>query len=63
MGKPELVDITRVKQLHTLLEDVHTAFSLDGDERGETNLVEMEIHTGDALPKRIPARCMPLAVC
>ena len=62
VGKPELLDITQDEQLHTLLEDFHTAFSLDVDEWGETNLVEMEIHNGDALLKHIQARHMPLAV-
>ena len=62
VGKPEQLDITQVEQLHTLLEDFHTTYSLDGYEWGETDLVEIEINTGDALPKRIPARRMPLAV-
>lgn len=49
------------QRLHRLLEEYHSAFSLDEGERGETDLVEMEIHTGDASPRRVAARRMPLA--
>ena len=37
-------------------------FSLEEGERGETDLVEMEIDTGDAASKRQPSRSMPFAV-
>ena len=30
--------------------------------RSRTDLVEMEIHTKDAAPKKVPARHMPFAV-
>ena len=46
----------QAEKLHELLEEFHAAFSLEEDERGETDLVEMEIHTGDAAPRRVPAR-------
>ena len=37
-------------------------FSLEEGERGETDLIEMEIDTGGASPKRQPARRMPFSV-
>ena len=40
----------------------HDVFSLEEGERGETDLIEMEIDTGDAAPKRQPSRRMPFAV-
>ena len=45
-----------------LLEGFHDVFSLAEGERGETNLVEMEIDTGDSVPKKQAARQMPFAV-
>ena len=62
IGKPDLLVQEQTQCLHQLLEKFHDAFSLDEDERGETDLVEMEIRTGDAPPKRVPARRMPLVV-
>ena len=50
------------KKLLKLLEDYHQAFCLDERERGETDLIEMQIETGDAVPKRQRARRMPLAI-
>ena len=49
-------------ELTKLLEDRNDAFSLDEGERGETSLVEMEIDTGDARPRRQRLRRMPFAV-
>ena len=37
-------------------------FSLGEGERGETDLIEMEIDTGNAMPRRQSARRMPFAV-
>ena len=37
-------------------------FCLETEERGETDLVEMEIHTGNEAPRRVAARRMPFAV-
>ena len=62
VGKPDLLDTEQSRKLHMLLEDYHSAFSLEEGERGETDLVEMEICTGDASPRRVAARRMPLAV-
>ena len=38
------------------------AFALDKCERGETDMVQMEILTGDTPPKRLPVRRTPFAV-
>ena len=45
-----------------LLSDHHEVFALEGGERGETDLVEMKIDTGDAYPIKQPVRRMPFAV-
>jgi len=40
----------------------HQAFSLESGEWGETDLVQMEIDTLDATPRRQPVRRMPYSV-
>ena len=40
------------EQLMSLLEEFHDIFNIQDGERGETNLVEMTIDTGDAMPKK-----------
>ncbi len=50
------------QQLVDFLGDHHEAFCLEKQERGETDIVEMEILTGDATPRKVPARKMPFAV-
>ena len=50
------------KQLGALLEDYHDVFSLRKDDRGETQLVELHIDTGDAEPRKYPVRRVPFAV-
>ena len=42
-----------------LLQEFHQAFVLDDGERGETDLISMEIDTGNAVPKRQPTRRTP----
>ena len=44
------------------LMDHHQAFSMEEGERGETDLVEMEIDTGGSAPKSQRPRRMPFAV-
>ena len=63
----EIDDVTGMpeqekRELLGLLEEHHTTFSLVEGERGETNLVEMEIDTGHAQPVRQRLRRMPFAV-
>ena len=50
------------RQLVSTLEKYHNAFSLLEGERGETDLTELTIETGDASPKRQPARRVPFAL-
>ena len=49
-------------QFLTFLADHHHMFSLEEGERGETGLVQMEIDTGDARPKKQQVGRMPPAV-
>ena len=44
------------------MADHHQAFSVEDGERGETDLVQMEIDTGDSAPVKQPVRRMPLSV-
>ena len=50
---------------HLLLEELlceyHDVFSLEEDERGETDMIEFEINTGDEPPKKQAARRIPYA--
>ena len=62
VGKPELLTPEQTEQLHQFLGEHHDAFSLDSHERGETELLTMEIETGEAAPKKQAARRMPFAV-
>ena len=50
------------EQLLCLLTEHHSAFCLETGERGETDLVEFHIDTGNASPLRQHARRMPFAV-
>ena len=49
-------------RLRRLLLDHQEAFALEDGERGETDLVQMTIETGDAMPRRQPVRRMPFSV-
>ena len=61
-GAPELLSMEQGEDLLAMLCEHHDAFSLEEYERGETDSIEMEIHTGDAAPRKVPARRMPFAV-
>ena len=50
------------EKLEAFLLQHHDAFALDDKECGETDLIQFEINTGDALPKKQPLRRMPFAV-
>jgi len=56
-----LPDLER-EQLWSLLEEYQDVFSLEEGERGETDLVELHVDTGGALPKKQPTRRVPFAV-
>ena len=45
-----------------LLTDYHAAFCLDEGERGETDMLQLHIDTGDAQPRRRAPRRMPFVV-
>ncbi len=61
VGEPSL-PAEEKQALLDLLSENHQAFCIDDDERGETDLVQLHIHTGDAAPKKQPVRRMPFAV-
>lgn len=48
-------------KLCELLSEYHDVFSLEEDERGQTDLIEFSIDTGDAHPIRHPLRRTPFA--
>ena len=52
VGDPELQEV---------LLEYHHLFSLDEEERGETDIIQMNIDTGEAAPIKQPARRMPYA--
>ena len=49
-------------KLHSLLLKHHQAFCLEDGERGEMDLVELKIDTGDAAPIKQQVHRMPFAV-
>ena len=49
-------------RLKDFLVEHHEAFSIDPGERGESDLVRMEVDTGDATPRRQPVRRLPFAL-
>ena len=50
-------------QISGLLAQYHDIFSLDDNDRGETDFVEFKIDTGDSCPRKLPARRIPFAAC
>ena len=48
-------------KLIAMLQEHHQAFALEEGERGETDLIQFSIDTGDACPLRQPARRIPFA--
>ena len=60
IGEPDLPKAER-EELLAFLADNHEAFNLEDGERGETDLVQLEIDTGDSPSKRQPLRRMPFA--
>ena len=43
--------------------EYHDIFSLEEDERGETDLIEFEINTSDEASRKQPVRRTPFAAC
>ena len=61
LSEPDLPDQEK-RVLMEFLTANHHIFSLEEGERGETDLVQMEIDTGDAHPKKQPPRRIPFAL-
>ena len=49
--------------LENLLVEYHDIFSLEEDERGETNLIEFEINTSYEAPRKQSVRRTTFAAC
>ena len=62
LPKIQTLKPSQTDRLHNLITSNHGTFSLDKHERGETDLLQFKVDTGDARPKKLPARRMPLAV-
>ena len=62
VGKPELLTGEQTEKLHQFLAEHHEVFSLDPNERGETDWHTMQIDTGEAAPRKQLVRRMPFAV-
>ena len=62
VGKSKLLNEKQTQKSLDVITHHHTAFCLDEEARGETDLVEMEIHTSDVAPRKIAACRMPFAV-
>ena len=60
--KPELLNAKQLNGLGHFLSRHSQAFSLEPGERGETDLVQLEIDTQTTTPKRQSARRVPFAV-
>lgn len=48
--------------LTSALKEYHDVFSLEDEQRGETDVVKFHIDTGEAVPNRQPVRRIPFAV-
>ena len=62
IGRTDTLIQEQRQELIDFLGEHHAAFALEDHERGETDLVEFTIETGDADPQRCAPRRMPFAV-
>ena len=62
LGSLETLTAVQQQKLLDFLKEHHAAFALEEGERGETDLVELHIDTGEAEPRRCPPRRMPFTV-
>ena len=60
-GSNPLLSPDESSKLNKVLCAYHDIFSLEEGERGETDLVEFAIDTGDSIPSKQPARRVPYA--
>ena len=61
LGDPELEEPEKTR-LQELLASNHQAFCIEDGEQGKTELVQMEINTGDSTPIKQSVRRMPFSV-
>ena len=62
VGAPDTLTPPQQEEFLSFLTGHHHVFALEEYERGETNLVTMEIDTGDAHPRRCAPRRVPFAL-
>jgi len=48
-------------QLFDLLRDYHDIFALEENDKGKTDLIQLEVDTGDVMSVKQPTRKMPFA--
>ena len=52
VGRPEQLDDEQTRELHEFLSQRHEVFCLEEDEWGETNMITLEIDTGEERSRR-----------
>ena len=62
VGEPALLTLEETAKLHHFLSEHHEVFCLEANEQGETDLLTMEMDTGEARLKKKVTRRMPFAV-
>ncbi len=60
--KDSILTAEQRERLNKILFEFNDTSSLDDGERGETDVIEMEIHTEGAAPRKLQTRRMPLIV-
>ena len=54
VGKPDQLSADQICSPHELLGDHHEVFCIEDNEQGETNVLTIDIFTGDAQLKKLP---------
>ena len=62
VGKPETLTPPQQEEFFQFLSGHHNVLALEEYERGETDLIEMEVDTGDAHPRRSALRKVPFTL-
>lgn len=60
IGKPDLTEQDKTL-LNNFLMDHYDVFALEETDQGETDLIQLEIDTGDTMPVKQPLQRMPYA--
>lgn len=58
----ETMEPAEGEHIYQLLQEHHEAFCIYDNERGETDVLQFSIDTGDSPPQKLPARRMPIVV-